>query len=127
MRYRAKALPTGILVILLACPFELTKAEPLRCLSLVETGQLLDPNEHYYDRFDGVESRVITVFDFELGVLQNYRGKQFQLTEVSREVFVLKIDPRYKYLVHEGGKTVVEARVDKDAVTLKIFECEKAS
>ena len=96
----------------------------LRCVTLVEVGEMLSGNTHYYDRFDGNPKRVATIFNFEQLYFVSYQGKRFDLLDLGRDTYAIKSDPRYKFLAKNSGALVLEARVERDATTLKIFECE---
>lgn len=99
-------------------------ASQLACVTLVETGEMLTGNAHYYERFDSNPKRVTTIFDFERLYFVNFQGKRFDLIDLGHDTYAIKSNPRYKFLAKNSGALVLEARVERDATTLKMYECE---
>ena len=98
-------------------------AEEITCLTLVESGEYIGAN-NYHDRFDGDARRVKTTFDFDRGYFTNFLGKTFRLNQLSSTAYLLEEDPRYVFMYKQGGRAVLEARVEQSAITTKFFECE---
>ena len=101
-------------------------AAEIKCLTLVETGEMLsNDRSNYYDRFDNNSKRVRTTFDFEQLYMTSFTGRRFDLVKVLDDTFVLQQDPRYKYLAKLDGNLVAEVRIEKDATNFKIFGCTR--
>lgn len=98
-------------------------ADILRCFTLVETGELIGGSS-YYERFDGNPQRAEIEFNLKERYLVNHLGKWFSLEKASDDIYVMEEDRRYAYIVKDTGNLVLEVRVDKDAATIKIFECK---